>query len=79
MSLGLVLRLFFLAGFVFLVGVGMWAIVVITRMKREQTVAIALLDAIAAQAGLRRAVDRLASGKVESVGRGTLGKEPEEP
>lgn len=65
----LVLRWFFFLGFIFLVMTGAWAIVMIARLKREQVVAMALLETIAAQAGLRRAVDKLSLGTQESVAR----------
>lgn len=52
-------RLLFLLGFVFLVGVAGWAVVQITRMKREQAIAIATLNALAARAGLKELIERL--------------------
>lgn len=41
------LFLFFLLGLAFLVGVGVWAVMTIERMKREQTIAITLLRTMA--------------------------------
>lgn len=67
----LVFRWVFVLGFVFLVGVGVWAIVTITRMRREQLVALAILNFLSAQAGLRRSTDKLESGAVPSVARDT--------
>lgn len=57
------LRWFFFLGFVFLVGVAVWTVIAVQRMKRQQLLTITLLENLAAQAGLRRAVDRLASRK----------------
>lgn len=65
------LRWFFFGGFVFLIGVGVWAVITITRMKREQAVALGILNALAASAGLQRATDRLQSGAVSSAARET--------
>lgn len=51
----LIIRWLFLGGFVFLVGVGMWTIVTVTRMKREQAVAIGMLKAMNAALMAREA------------------------
>lgn len=54
-----VVRWFFLLGFIFLVFVGVWAVIMVTRIKREQAVAIGTLDALAAKAGIQREGDHL--------------------
>lgn len=52
-------RFFFFGGFVFLVGVGMWAVVTITRMKREQASAIAMLRTLTEIMVLKDAVQKI--------------------
>lgn len=54
-----ILRWVFFVGFLFLIMVGVWALIVVTRMQREQTVALGLLNVLAAKAGLQRATDKL--------------------
>ena len=56
------LRVIFVVGFVLQVVVGVWAIVNVTRMRREQTVTLALLNQLAARAGLQRDTDKIESG-----------------
>lgn len=49
-------RFFFLGGFVFLIAVGMWAVVMITRMRREQASAVAMLRTVADLVQMKQAV-----------------------
>ena len=43
----------------FLVGVGLWAIVTVTRMQREQLIAMSLLQTLAARAGLKETIEAI--------------------
>lgn len=61
MTRAYVIRWLFFGGFWFLVGVGVWAVVTITRMKREQAIALSLLRLLAARTGLKEAIDHLQS------------------
>jgi hypothetical protein len=54
-----VLAWVFVGGFVFLVATGAWAIITVTRMKREQEVALGMLHAMAARMGLKEAIDKI--------------------
>jgi hypothetical protein len=49
----------FLGGFIFLTWVGIWAVITVTRMRREQTIAIGILHAMAARLGLKEAIDKI--------------------
>lgn len=49
-----------IGGFAFLVGVGAWTIVMVARMKREQAEAMTMLRLLAARAGLREAIEKIA-------------------
>lgn len=49
----------FILGFFFLVGVGIWAIVTVTRLKREQAIALLILQSLAARAGLKETIDKI--------------------
>jgi hypothetical protein len=53
------LRLVALLGFVFMIVTCAWLIVTMLRMKREQIVALATLNSIAATLKLQRATDKL--------------------
>jgi hypothetical protein len=54
-----VLRWWFLGGFAFLVSVGAWFVVAITRMRQEQAMAITKIETLAARFELREAIERL--------------------
>lgn len=63
------LRVIFIVGFVLQVLVGAWAIVSITRMRRQQSITLAILNALAARAGIQRTDDRLETGAVPQAAR----------
>ena len=54
----------------FLVGVGVWALVTVQRMNREQAIAIAILETLAARAGLKELIDKI-QGAAPTVRRRT--------
>lgn len=54
-----ILRWFLLLGFLFQIGVSVWAIMMMIRMRREQAIAIAVLNTLAARAGLKQAIDHI--------------------
>lgn len=60
---------FFTLGFLFLIGVAAWAVVTIERMKRQQAVAVATLNAMSVMLGLQRGTDRIERGRVPGIGR----------
>lgn len=55
----LVMRWLFFVGFIFNFWVGAWAVITITRMQHDQAVAVTVLQALAATAGLRDAIVKL--------------------
>lgn len=63
------LRVIFLAGFVLQVIVAAWAIVTLTRMRRQQAITLAILNALAARSGLQRDTDKIESGAVPQSAR----------
>lgn len=66
------LRVIFVAGFVLQVLVGAWAIVSVTRMRRQQSITLAILNSLAARAGLQRDGDRIEKGSVPQAARATI-------
>jgi hypothetical protein len=70
-------RLVFAGGFLFLIVVALWAVVVITRMQRKQAVALAILNTLGARAGYQRDTDHIEAGDVPTVTRDDLKKVPE--
>lgn len=64
-----VVRAVFYVGFLFLIVVAAWGIIVITRIKREHQVAMSILNALAAKAGLQREGDRIQLGGVPMAAR----------
>lgn len=57
----LIQQVLFWIGFAFLIVVAIWTIVTITRMKRDQAIALGTWKLLAAQFGLKDAVDTLHS------------------
>lgn len=69
----------FLGGFVFLLGVAMWAVVTINRMRHQQLAALSMLTVLSAKAGLEAALDKARSNvetaRAEGKAEGAEGKE----
>lgn len=63
------LRVVFVVGFCLQVLLGAWAIVQITRMRRQQAITLAILNALAARAGLQRDTDKIETGAVPQSAR----------
>ena len=62
----LLLWWFLLPGFTFLIGVGVWVIVTVQRMQREQAIALAILASLEARLDLRAVVERMQSDSLRT-------------
>ncbi len=64
-----ILRWIFVVGFVLQILLGAWAIVTVTRMRRHQVITLAILNSLAARAGIQRGADRIETGAVPQASR----------
>ena len=53
------LRWFYFFGMLYLIGIGAWVVITVTRMQQEQAIAMGVLRALVVRVGLRESdVDR---------------------